>query len=315
MSLPSEYLPDLCTILSEQIANEDVSDPETRFALADSLSDVLYYTYRSIIRTDRRVLDSFTTQIAHQVTEVLMRLILACLHKRARIIETLDGSHGVVSGEDEQIRLTQTLQKEKEVLTPLVDSVGYSLKFLKEAFVPVFDELVAPALGPYLTNKNDTRGQFAAICLFDDVLEHCGKPAAYKYAAQLAEGVIKAIGSNVNGGDSDVVQVALYGLAQIARHGPPTTLTAHGHATIYTILPIASISKESVENRYIVENAASALASMVLIGEAPLAMVAAEDKAEILTAFVSQLPLREDEDEAKVSLPHPHFCACRVVVC
>jgi len=251
-------------------------------------------------------LDRFTTDIAHQVTDVLIRLILACLHKRARILETLQGSHGVVSGEDEQIRLTRTLEKEKDVLTPLVDSVGYTLKFLKEAFVPLFDELVAPALGPFLTNKNDTRGQFAAICLFDDVVEHCGKSAAYKYSAQLAEGVIKAIGANANGGDSDVVQVALYGLAQIARHGPPTTLTAHGHATIHTILPIAMIPKETVENRYIVENAASALASMVLIGEAPLATVAAEDKSDIVAAFVSQLPLREDEDEAKVC--HDGFC-------
>jgi hypothetical protein len=179
-------------------------------------------------------------------------------------------------------------------LTPLVDSVGYTLKFLGQGFVPIFAEHVVPVLGPYLATNIDVRASVSAVCLFDDCVEHCGPQAAAKYAPQLVQGVLLAMQNNA---DKDLVQAAVYGIAQMARHAPPTVMAEHIQTIVRNVLSIASLAKDD-DNIYLVEYAVSALASLTLWG--PFGDIQLGNRDALTQTFMSQLPLGQDDDEAKV---------------
>jgi hypothetical protein len=299
--LARDFLPILAQAICKQTYLEDTSDMEVVFALADSLSDVLYFAYRRLRPEDRSIVAKFTAELGNEITELLMKLMASCLGRRSKIVRTLEGRNGVISGEDERSELMDALHREQEVLTPLVDSVGYILKFLRESFVPIFDSHVAPVLGPHLKSGSDGRALFAAICLFDDCVEHCGSNAAKKYSTQLAEGSLRGMDDGMNCDDLSVKQVSLYGLAQIARYGSPDSLLPHVQNLIPALLLIASTPKEQDENLFVIENAVSALASLTLIGKAPFGGLNSFNRESIITTFLRQLPLSADEDEAKVS--------------
>lgn len=302
MSMAQECLPVLSKVICNQMHLEDKTDMEIVFALAESLSEVLRFAYHQLGPNDRNVIMKFSVDHGKEGVTLLMQLMTACLGRREKIVQTLEGSEGILSGDDERHELTEALEKEQEVLTPLVDSVGYTLKFLRERFVPIFDELVAPILGPYLQTgySSDVRARFAAICLFDDVVEHCGSAAALKYSILLSEAVLLGIDNSTNCGDDDVKQVSLYGLSQIARYGSTDVLESHSLDLIQKLLAIAGTSKNNVENVFIVENAVSALASLALFEESPFGDMKGINREAILSVVLRQLPLRQDEEEAKI---------------
>ena len=301
-----EYLPLLSSTMCKQIYTEGTTDMEVLYALCEALSDTLYFAYRTLTSEDRSIIATFTVGHGNEIVQLLMSLISSCLGRRSNIFQTLAGVHGNLSGGDEYHELTQTLQSEQEILTPLVDSVGYTLKFLKEQFLPIFDTHVSPVLGRFLERSLDTRARFAATALFDDCVEHCGPAAAHKYGALLADGVMLGISDNASGDDDEVMQVSLYGIVQIARQCPPNILEPHAQALMQQLMSLANASKDEADNVFIIEYAASALASLTLIGKAPLGHLQFLNKKDILSTFLRQVPLREDEDEAKVC--HAGFC-------
>jgi hypothetical protein len=305
MQVPQKYLPLLAESLSKQIVTEDPSDPEVMFAIADSMSDVFYVAYRTLDGpTGRQILVSYTPAQAKSAVERIMKAMVACLRRRADLLRILEGLDGSLSGEDENEEYSRALQGEQEVLTPLVDIVGYTIKFLGSEAVPVFDSAVAPVLAPYLKEDvSDTRARFAAICLFDDVVEHCGSTAAAKYAPYLLEGALLGMDYATNGQDVELKQVSVYGIAQIARYAPATVVISQAERLVNMLVNICDVPKDATDHVALVENSASALASLALIGSAPLGKsMNASKRKSILSKILDQLPLREDESEAKVRL-------------
>lgn len=305
MQVPQKYLPLLAESLSKQIVTEDPSDPEVMFAIADSMSDVFYFAYRTLDGpTGRQILVSYTPAQAKSAVERIMKAMVACLSRRADLLRILEGLDGSLSGEDENEEYCRALKGEQEVLTPLVDVVGYTIKFLRSEAVPVFDSAVAPVLAPYLkADVSDTRARFAAICLFDDVVEHCGSAAAAKYAPYLLEGALLGMDYATNGQDVELKQVSVYGIAQIARYAPATVVISQAERLVNMLVNICDVPKDATDHVALVENSASALASLALIGSAPLGKsMNASKRKSILSNFLDQLPLREDESEAKVRL-------------
>lgn len=304
MQVSQKFLPLLAEALSKQIAAEDPSDPEVMFALADSLSDVFYFTYRILDTAGRQILASYTAAQANDVVECVMKAMVLCLGRRSDLLRTLEGLDGALSGEDEKEEYVRALDAEQEVLTPLVDIVGYTIKFLRSDAVGLFDLQVAPFLAPYLKagGTTDTRARFAAVCLFDDCVEHCGSVAATKYAPYLLEGTIVGMDDTTNGQDVELKQVSVYGIAQIARYAPASVITTQAERLLNSLVNICSVPKDATEHVALVENAVSALASLVLIDNAPLGKcMDGAKKSAIASTFLDQLPLREDENEAKVS--------------
>jgi hypothetical protein len=273
------------------------------FALADSLSDIFYFVYRTLDQPDgRRVLVSFDAAIAKCTVQCIMKAMVLCLARRTELIRTLEGDDGALSGEDEKEEYIRALESEQEVLTPLVDTVGYTIKFLREKCLPVFESEVVPVLGPYLKagSISDVRARYAAICLFDDCVEHCGSAAAAKYAPCLMEGAILGMDDTTNGQDTDLKQVSVYGIAQIARYAPSATVMPHAERLVSMLVDISNVPKDATDHIAIVENGVSALASLVLVGNAPLGKMDSAKKSSIMSIFLDQLPLSFDESEAKV---------------
>jgi hypothetical protein len=225
--------------------------------------------------------------------------MVSCLGRRGNITRILSGIEGALTGEDEREEYEGLLRSEEALLSPLVDSVGYSLKFLKQDFVPIFESHVVPILGPYLKDGSDIRARLSAVCLFDDCVEHCGATAAVKFAPMLIGGVMLGLDESTNGQDEELKQASIYGVAQMARHAPSDVLAPHIQSIVSHLVSITNVRKEDSENSVIFENAVSALASLLLIGNAPFKSTSFVKHDTVLNTFLASLPLRNDADEAK----------------
>jgi hypothetical protein len=299
MELPATYLPMIARSIAKQIQDEDSSDSEVVYALADSLSEVYYSVYSRLADHGHSLLRKFSSGDAKTVVQLCMQSMVSCLGRRENITRILSGIEGALTGEDEREEYEGLLRSEEALLTPLVDSVGYSLKFLKQNFVPIFESHVAPILSPYLQAGNDIRARLSAVCLFDDCVEHCGAAAAVKFAPMLVGGTMLGLDDSTNGQDEELKQASIYGIAQMARYAPSTVLAPHIQSIVPRLVSITNGRKEDAENIAIFENAVSALASLLLIGSAPFKSTSFVKHDTVLNTFLGSLPLRQDEDEAK----------------
>jgi hypothetical protein len=300
----AEMYPKLILTMAKQLQEEDTDDIETLIAFSEALSTICYSNFVNTNETDGSHFAYLSREETTQFTSDLVKLIGACLSRRSAIISSL----GSIYDEDQKAELEDMLTVEEEFLTNLVDSIGYNLKCLKEKFIPVFEECILPAFGQILTiaGTSDPRARFSALCLFCDCVEHCGPEAAARYAPLFSEGVIQGFDDSTNGGDIALKEVAVYSLAQIARHAPRETLSTVIGKIAPQLLSIAkegeSKQKDDIENLTLVENSASALATLTLFQKSPFRQIDAAQKPEILKTFLSNLPLGEDEDEAKVCI-------------
>ena len=298
----AECLPVLANALSMQLRQEETIDIETMYALSDALSDIYYSVYRRLKYQGKKLLFNFSLDKATVIVKVCVEAISECLVRRK---EATDRFAYAVST-DEYDEINSQLRAEEDLMRPLVDSIGYSLKFFKEDFIPVFESLVAPVLGPCLTASEDTRALYAAVCLFDDCVEHCGTAAAEKYAAGLYQGIMIGINDQYNNGDDELKQVSIYGIAQIARYSSGAVLQTNGKELSHFLAGIASKPKEDASNAFVHENSVSALASLYLFGKAPLRASGFIKRDLSTKLFLENLPLREDGDEA--SICHAGLC-------
>lgn len=288
--------PVLVRTIYDQIENEEPEEMENLFALADSLSDILYAVYIRLEDSDV-LLAQFDLNQSNQLVQSCMRSLVACLRRRDEISKQMP----TASSEDEVEDIKKQLATEDSLLTPLVDSIGYNLKIFKQEFFPIFQKEVASTLGPYLNGGDDAQATLSAVCLFDDCVEHCGPGAAATFGPVLTEAVVKGLSSN----NDDLIRASIYGITQIARYSPSSVLSTH----INAIVPrIASFAADHVKENQaaIYENAASALASLVLFPNAPFRGSSAIKVDTAVQLFVSALPLSVDGDEARIC--HAGLC-------
>lgn len=300
-------LPMLARALSQQLAKEgdDEDDIENRFAIADALSEIMWDAFEHKTANGERVAQIAVAD-AREIVRCLMSLVQACIARRSALFaEMMNYSFD----SDEIARFEDKSQAESEYLTHLVDSIGYQLKSLKEGFAPIFEESVAGPLGQLLTsgsNTDDVRAKHAAVCLFDDCVEHCGAKAAMRYAPVLLEGIKDALADTSNDEDVELKQAACYGIAQIARHASmPPAQGQHLLAKVYDIAKeVEAVPKEDIEHLALLENAVSALAALALLPSSPLSNLVSNNREALTRVFVRGLPLEEDFDEAKVRDQH-----------
>jgi hypothetical protein len=290
----------LVITVAKQIQVEGLDDRDALLALADALSELFYSAYQRKDSFGHSIASTLSISDAEEVVRIAMEAISACLKRRATIFRVLSGQGGAPAGENERGECHAQLRQEEQLLTPLVDSIGYTLKFFKERFVTIFEKYVAPVLQPCLTN-GDIRAKLCAVCLYDDCVEHCGAEAAARQSEKLVYGILLGIDDQANGNDKELQSASIYGVSQICRYGPSSVLAAHLESIFYHLLKVVTSSrKEESDAPMMYENAVAALASMTLIGTAPFAGTAHVDNAEVLKLFVENLPLREDPEEAKV---------------
>ena len=301
-ALSQSLLPTLVKALTIQLAKEcDEDDVENRYAIADALSEVMYDGFTHKAEDGQRVAQ-ISVFDAKEIVASIMALIQSCLSRRLdlmseMLVNLIDNDH--------LARCEEKVRAEAELLTHLVDSVGYQLKSLGEKFLPIFAELVAGPLGQLLTTSGtrDVRARFSAVCLFDDCIEHCGLQAASTYSPMLLQGIIEGMDDKKNEGDMDLKQASVYGIAQIARHAPkslPPLLSQELLMGVYNISKeVETVPKSEMKNLALIENAVSSIASLALFQGSPL-FDYVTDKAVLIHVFLCGLPLIEDYCEAQV---------------
>ena len=298
MQLPQHYLPLLSKAISNQVVQESPTDLENLYALGDSLSEVFYIVSRyPTYRSD--LLAKYTMTNAKESVDACLAAFKLCVHRRAKITRVLAGQ---LTGEDEKEEYKDLLLQEENLLTPIVDSLGYNLKFFRHEFLPLFDQKIVPVIAPHLASLSDVRSTIAAMLLFDDCVEHCGPEAAATYAPQLLQGILLAFSSS---DEKDLIQGAVYGVMQIARKAPNAISMDNFMVIVQKLLQLTSRRKEAESNNeYLLEISCSALASLTLFGR--FSDVKCIPRETLLQSFVAQLPIQQDDDEAKVC--HAQFC-------
>ncbi|KAL3905801.1 MAG: hypothetical protein SGILL_009530 [Bacillariaceae sp.] len=225
----------------------------------------------------------------------------SCLDRRSNVTTILGGN---LTGEDEKEGYNAQLRAEDGLLTPLVDSIGYLLKFTRANFIPIFEKHVVPVLGKYLSSTADVRASVASMCLFDDCVEYCGQDAAARYSPLLVKGVMTVF-QDPSKYDRDLVQAAVYGVCQMSRQAPSTVMSPHIQTIVHQLMMLSQGSKEDAGDAlYLHELAVSALASLTLFG--PFSNLKFVNRASVMDIFLSDLPLQEDEDEATIC--HAGLC-------
>lgn len=302
-SSSTKFLPIAAQLISKQLTEEG-DNMDTLFPMIESLSEIFRNCYYVDVDLRDHLLKCLDLVHIGSVVRVCMDLLKDCLQRRNQLASILLGEESSLLGVDEIEEYESNLQKEQEVLTPLVDTVGYLLKMTKQQFIPLFESLIAPILAPYLQLSIDTRARVAAVCLFDDVVEHCSPAGADTYSSYLLGAAMLGINDATNGQDIDLKSASIYGIAQIARKAP-SVLLPHANTILHQLAAITNVRKDEVESLRIYENAVSCLASLLLFDTATIP-VPDHEKKIFLKTFLESLPLSHDPDEAK--LCHAGLC-------
>lgn len=299
MDVASHYFPLLAEAISGQISQEDPSDTESLYASADSLSEIFHIVFENGMKAD--ILSGLSIAQAEVIVSRCMQTMVSCLTRRQNVSRILGGA---LTGEDEKEAYVSQLHGEDGLLTPLVDSTGYLLKFTKVNFIPLFEKLVVPVLGQYLSSTADVRATVASMLLYDDCVEYCGPEAAARFSTPLLQGIMPVM-QEPNKYDRDLVQAAVYGIAQMARYAPSTTMNPHIQTIVHQLINMSQGSKEDCgDNLYLHEISVSALASLTLFG--PFSDLKFLSNTTVTNIFLNNLPIEENFDEAKIC--HAGLC-------
>ena len=302
-TLPQKVYSPIVLSMAKQLMDEDEDDVETLSAFSEAMSNLAYSAYT---HANKNVRACMTCTEAKQFVSAVIKVIEKCVSRRKVMFEHM------VTGSidaDQMIEYEDLLSVQSEFLTGLVDSIGYTLKTLKELFVPVFDSAVAPFFAPLLkaSSNIDEKARLGAICLFVDCVEHCGSEAAAKYGPLL----IDAVTEGVEDKDLELREASIYGIAQLARRAPQNCLQNVACQLIPHLATIAKEGsekrKEDIQNIRLVEYSASAIATMTLFKSSPFVqLLPPPQRTDIIKIFLANLPLLEDFDEAKFC--HDGFC-------
>ncbi|KAA8518343.1 hypothetical protein F0562_015774 [Nyssa sinensis] len=114
---------------------------------------------------------------------------------------------------EERELLKEENEQEEELFDQVGDCLGTLIKTFKASFLPFFDEL-SSYLTPMWGKDKTSEERRIAICIFDDIAEHC-REAALKYYDTYLPFLLDAC----NDENPDVRQAAVYGIGVCAEFG------------------------------------------------------------------------------------------------
>nr|GEU75259.1 importin-5-like [Tanacetum cinerariifolium] len=191
--------------------------------------------------------------------------------------------------------LKEENEAEEELFDQVGDCLGTLLKTYKAPFLPLFDELL-PYLMPMWGKDRTSEEKRIAICIFDDVAEHCGD-AAFKYYETFLPAVLEAC----NDTSTDVRQAAVYGVGVCAEFGGGAFRPFVGEALARLDGVIRRPDALHPDNVMAYDNAVSALGKICQFHRDSI------NAAQIVPAWLNCLPLKGDLIEAKVV--HDQLCS------
>lgn len=184
----------------------------------------------------------------------------------------------------------ETDEVEEGVFRAMIDSIGWLIKTQKEAFFPVFKIHLLPFVTPLLELGvvNVLRGQ--AICMIDDVIEHCGQPAQ-----ELVPVFLTHLIAGLEDVAPAVIQASAYGIGVCAEKcgAAFAPFATNALAKLVHVVTV-SAAVDDDEVRAARDNAVSAVAKILLFSEDSV-----ESAFKLWAVWLSWLPLQTDVLEAR----------------
>eukprot|EP00949_MAST-11_sp_MAST-11-sp1_P002975 g2975.t1 len=245
-------------------------------------------------------MDEYTCSLRPAVCKVPPKLAQACTHvfaesakqSAARRVEKINEARQKQLDAEDMELLEEELEEEDELLTNMVDSIGFLLKQHGPDFLPLFNQHVAPVFTNLLHPAADDDLKFAAICVFDDVMEFCGESAAPHLGTCAATMLAAVTSPNAN-----LRRAAAYGVRVMAAKFPAAFAQVAAPALAGLLSVVTAQDAQDEENIGATENAVCAI-GQICISLKGHPSVQAE---KILPIWVNCLPLSDDEECAQLA--------------
>ncbi|KAF7052188.1 hypothetical protein CFC21_060321 [Triticum aestivum] len=226
------------------------------------------------------------------IVEGIKEVITASSNRRTERTERAN-AEDFDSEEDELLR--EENEQEDEIFDQVGDCLGTLVKTFKTYFLPFFDEL-SVYLTPMLGKDKTSEERRVTICIFDDVAEHC-REAAVRYYDTYLPSLLEACASE----NPDVRQAAVYGIGICAEFGGSSFRPHTGEALSRLYNVIKHPNALDLDNAMAYDNSVSALGKICQFHRDSI------DASQVIPAWLSCLPLKNDLVEAKIV--HEQMCA------
>ncbi|KAL5767885.1 hypothetical protein ACOSP7_014471 [Xanthoceras sorbifolium] len=230
-------------------------------------------------------------QVRSIVNEIKQMMTASSSRKQERAdrakAEDFDAEEGEMLKEENEL--------EEEVFDKVGDCLATLIKTFKASFLGFFDEL-SSYLTPMWGKDRTAEERRIAICIFDDVVEHC-REAALKYYDTYLPFLLEAC----NDANPDVRQSAVYGIGVCAEFGGSVFKPLVGEALSRLNAVIMHPNALHSDNVMAYDNAVSALGKICQFHRDSI------DAAQVVPAWLSCLPIKGDLIEAKVV--HDQLCS------
>ncbi|XP_062212132.1 uncharacterized protein LOC133913097 [Phragmites australis] len=230
-----------------------------------------------------------------QVRSIVDGIKDAIIASTNRRIERTERAKAEDFDSEEEELLREENEQEDEIFDQVGDCLGTLVKTFKTYFLPFFDEL-SVYLTPMLSKDKTAEERRIAICIFDDVAEHC-REAAVRYYGTYLPSLLEACASE----NPDVRQAAVYGIGICAEFGGSAFRSHTGEALSRLYNVIRHPNALDLDNAMAYDNAVSALGKICQFHRDSI------DASQVIPAWLSCLPIKNDLIEAK--LVHEHLCA------
>ncbi|CAM8960812.1 unnamed protein product [Rhodiola kirilowii] len=226
------------------------------------------------------------------IVEEIKRVILASSTRRK---EREDRAKAEDFDAEEGELLKEENEQEEELFDQVGDCLGTLIKTFKASFLPLFDEL-STYITPMWGSDRTAEERRIAICIFDDIAEHC-RESALKYYDMYLPFLLDACTDE----NPDVRQAAAYGIGVCAEYGGKVFQPLVGEALSRLNVVVSHPNALHSDNIMAYDNAVSAVGKICQFHRNSI------NGAQVVTAWLACLPIKGDLIEAKVV--HEQLCA------
>ncbi|KAG8470763.1 hypothetical protein KFE25_009184 [Diacronema lutheri] len=189
---------------------------------------------------------------------------------------------------------------EETLLSQIVECIGQGLKAYHSPFLALLSSSILPRVQALLAPERSASDRTAAMCVFDDIIEHCSADGGSAPFVTLGTPVLIQYATDES---ASVRQAAVYGLGVLAQHaGAAFTDEQCRRACAALVAVVTAPTARDDDSESASDNAISALGKMMLHRADVLAA-----SPSILDTWLSYLPLRADMDEAVIV--HAQLCS------
>ncbi|KAL1510219.1 hypothetical protein AB1Y20_006547 [Prymnesium parvum] len=225
----------------------------------------------------------FTPQQQLEIVQTLLVLFKESFERRD---EKKDDDE---ADEDEEDQLAEEAEREESLVQNLVQCIGMLLKVLKSGVLQLLDDQGLIRVFWAMLQSATASDRSAALCAFDDILEHCSADGgSNRYVPQLIQVLMQASLDP----DASVRQAAVYGVGMLAQHVGELFDEASQQNCAKVMMQVCEAQAAfDDENIAATENAISALGKLCKRSESIAAA--------LLPRWLSFLPVLVDKQEAR----------------